>query len=104
MKYIVKRGDTLFSLAKKNKIDLMQLLGANKQIENPDRILVGQEINIPSSAKQEPTTQKKFLDRFKKPKEIKYKILQKIIFFLTDMLMQQITKLYHFPFSLISIM
>lgn len=76
MKYIVKRGDTLFSLAKKNKIDLMQLLGANKQIENPDRILVGQEINIPSSAKQEPTTQKKFLDRFKKPKEIKYKIQQ----------------------------
>lgn len=58
----------------------MQLLGANKQIENPDRILVGQEINIPSSAKQEPTTQKNSQIDLKNLKKLNIKYNKEIIY------------------------
>ena len=48
--YVVKPGDTLNKIAKKYKITVDQLLAANKQIKNPNKIAVGDEITIPVAA------------------------------------------------------
>jgi LysM repeat protein len=46
--YVIKEGDTLSKIAKRNDITLDQLLAANKDtIKDPDRISVGDEIIIP---------------------------------------------------------
>ncbi len=45
--YIVKSGDTLLKIAKKFGITVDQLIAANKQIKNPNRIGVGAELKIP---------------------------------------------------------
>jgi nucleoid-associated protein YgaU len=45
--YVVKPGDTLNKIAKKYKLTVDQLLAANKQIKNPNKIAVGDEITIP---------------------------------------------------------
>jgi nucleoid-associated protein YgaU len=45
--YIVKSGDTLLKIAKKFGITIDQLLAANKQIKNPNKIQPGDEITIP---------------------------------------------------------
>jgi LysM repeat protein len=45
--YVVKPGDTLNKIAKKYKVTVDQLLAANKQIKNPNKIAVGDEITIP---------------------------------------------------------
>lgn len=47
MTYKIKPGDTLSKIAKRNGIGLAQLLKANPQITNPDRIQVGQVVNLP---------------------------------------------------------
>ena len=44
---MVKPGDTLNKIAKKYKVTVDQLLAANKQIKNPNKIAVGDEITIP---------------------------------------------------------
>lgn len=56
MTYKVKAGDTLSKIAKRNGITLAQLLQLNPKIKNPDRILIGQVINVPdgSSATTKP--------------------------------------------------
>ena len=41
MTYKVKAGDNLSKVAKRNGISLAQLLKANPQIKNPDKIKVG---------------------------------------------------------------
>jgi len=46
--YTVQKGDTLFKIAKKFSITLINLIAANSQIENPDLIMPGQIINIPN--------------------------------------------------------
>lgn len=48
--HIVKSGDTLGSIASQNKVSLEALLAANPEIQDPDRIRIGQVIRIPSQA------------------------------------------------------
>ena len=55
MTYKIKPGDTLSKIAKRNGISLAQLLKANPQITNPDRIQVGQIVNLPDTSTE--TTQ-----------------------------------------------
>ena len=50
MTYKVKAGDTLSKVAKRYGISLAQLLQANPQITNPDRIQVGQLVNLPDTS------------------------------------------------------
>ena len=49
----MKSGDTLLKIAKRNNLTVDQLLAANKQIKNPNRIAVGDEIIIPVAAPSE---------------------------------------------------
>lgn len=44
--YVVKRGDTLTEIAVKSGQNLQELLQKNRQIKNPNRIYVGQRIEI----------------------------------------------------------
>ncbi len=46
-KYIVAKGDNLTYIAKKTGVALKKLIGANPQIKNVNRIVPGQEINLP---------------------------------------------------------
>jgi len=49
MTYVVKPGDTLSKIAKSNGVTLAQLLQANPQIKDSNKIRVGQSINVPTS-------------------------------------------------------
>ena len=54
--YVIKQGDTLSKIAKRNGITLDQLLAANKEtIKNPDKISIGDEIIIPVPVPEEVT-------------------------------------------------
>lgn len=44
--YVVKKGDTLWHIAKRNNISLNNLINKNKQIKNPNLIYPGQKINL----------------------------------------------------------
>ncbi|HLA45708.1 MAG TPA: tectonin domain-containing protein [Aggregatilineales bacterium] len=46
--YVVQRGDTMGKIATLYKLTLPALIKANPQIKNPDRIEVGDVINIPT--------------------------------------------------------
>ena len=49
--YVIKAGDTLSKIAKRFGLTLEELLAANKDtITNPDKIAIGDEIVIPSTA------------------------------------------------------
>ena len=50
MTYKVRAGDNLSKVAKRYGMSLAQLLKANPQIKNPDRIQVGQLINLPDTS------------------------------------------------------
>jgi len=50
MTYTVKAGDTLSKIAKRNGITLPQLLQANPQIKDPNKIKVGAVLNLPDSS------------------------------------------------------
>ena len=54
MTYTVKAGDTLSKIAARNGLKLAQLLQANPQIKNPNRINVGDVINLPNTASSVP--------------------------------------------------
>ncbi|MCJ7712123.1 MAG: LysM peptidoglycan-binding domain-containing protein, partial [Chloroflexi bacterium] len=45
--YLVVKGDTISKIAKKNGVTVEELLAANKQIKNPNKIKIGDEITIP---------------------------------------------------------
>ena len=45
--YTVKKGDTLWAIARSHKINLKDLIAANPQIKNPNLIYPGQKITIP---------------------------------------------------------
>ncbi|MFC4769667.1 SafA/ExsA family spore coat assembly protein [Effusibacillus consociatus] len=47
-KYVVQSGDTLWKIAKKTGHSLASIIAANPQIPNPDMIMPGQVINIPT--------------------------------------------------------
>jgi morphogenetic protein associated with SpoVID len=52
--HLVKKGDTFFDIAKKHGVGLEQLMAANPQIADPDRIEVGMKVKIPSVPKPVP--------------------------------------------------
>ena len=54
MTYTVKPGDTLSKIAVRNGLTLAQLLQANPQVKDPNRIKVGDVINLPNSASKVP--------------------------------------------------
>ena len=45
--YIVKKGDTLWGIAKRYSVALADLIAANPQIKNPNLIYPGDRVNIP---------------------------------------------------------
>ncbi|HEY0366030.1 MAG TPA: LysM domain-containing protein, partial [Pyrinomonadaceae bacterium] len=55
MTYKIRPGDTLSKIAKRNGVSLAQLLKANPQITNPNKIQVGQVVNLPDTSTE--TTQ-----------------------------------------------
>jgi LysM repeat protein len=48
--YTIAKGDTLARIAKKYKLTVEQLLAANPQIKDPNKIAAGDVIIIPSSS------------------------------------------------------
>lgn len=50
MTYTVKPGDTLSKVAMRNGVTLAQLLQANPQVKDPNRIKVGDVINLPGDS------------------------------------------------------
>jgi len=58
MTYVVKPGDTLSKIAKANGVTVAQLLQANPQIKDPNKIRVGQSINVPATLKTQTDTTK----------------------------------------------
>lgn len=50
MTYVVKAGDTLAKIATRNGITLAQLLKLNPSITNPNKIKVGDNINLPDTS------------------------------------------------------
>ncbi|HKV35702.1 MAG TPA: LysM peptidoglycan-binding domain-containing protein [Pyrinomonadaceae bacterium] len=55
MTYTVKAGDTLSKIAAQNGLTLAQLLQANPQISDPNRINVGDVVNLPNSSTENAT-------------------------------------------------
>lgn len=45
--YVIKSGDTLSKIAADNPFTLTQLIASNPQIEDPNKIEVGQQLNFP---------------------------------------------------------
>ena len=56
--YTVVLGDTLGKIAKVQGVKLADLIAANKQIKNPDRIYPGDVITIPGASKAVPNIKK----------------------------------------------
>ena len=50
MTYTIKPGDTLSKIASRNGITLAQLLQANPQVKDPNKIRVGDVLNLPNGA------------------------------------------------------
>jgi len=50
MTYTVQAGDTLSKIATRNGLTLAQLLQANPQISNPNRINIGDVVNLPNGS------------------------------------------------------
>lgn len=48
--YTVKKGDTLYQIAKDNGITLKALLEANPEVTDPKKLRVGQKLKIPVAA------------------------------------------------------
>jgi LysM repeat protein len=45
--YVVKKGDTLYAIAKKNGTTLKALMDANPEVTDPKKLRVGQKLKIP---------------------------------------------------------
>jgi LysM repeat protein len=48
--YVVKKGDTLYAIAKDNGITLKALMDANPEVTDPKKLRVGQKLKIPAPA------------------------------------------------------
>ena len=46
-RYVVTKGDTLYSIARKHNVSVSQILSANDSLNNPDQLQVGQDLLIP---------------------------------------------------------
>ncbi|HJT65429.1 MAG TPA: LysM peptidoglycan-binding domain-containing protein [Pyrinomonadaceae bacterium] len=57
MTYTIKAGDTLSKIAARNRLTLAQLLQANPQITDPNRIKVGDVVNLPNGSAATDATQ-----------------------------------------------
>jgi murein DD-endopeptidase MepM/ murein hydrolase activator NlpD len=57
MTYTVKAGDTLSKIATRNGVTLAQMLQANPQILDPNKIKVGDVLNLPNGASTTENTQ-----------------------------------------------
>lgn len=72
---LLKKGDTLFSIAEDNNLSITQLLEVNPQIKNPDMIYAGDKIFIPGKETKVENKQESLLSRFReKAKEIGSKL------------------------------
>jgi LysM repeat protein len=52
-KYNIQQGDNLYDIAKENLLNVDQLMKANPNITNPNKIKIGQKINVPQFGVQE---------------------------------------------------
>ncbi|OLP65393.1 SpoIVD-associated factor A [Bacillus pumilus] len=66
--HIVQKGDTLWKISKKYGVDFQELKKLNSQLSNPDLIMPGMKIKIPSSGVPVKTDQHKAKE-MPKPKE-----------------------------------
>jgi len=64
--YTIQKGDNLYKIAKDNNLNLNQLLKANSEIEDINKINVGQEINVPQFGIRE---QEKFKKKINDPRQ-----------------------------------
>lgn len=48
--YVVRRGDTMWSIARRFGLELQKVIDANPQVEDPNRIFPGQMLFLPVSA------------------------------------------------------
>ena len=72
---LLKKGDTLFSIAEDNNLSISELLEINPQIKNPDMIYAGDKIFIPGKETKVENKQESLLSRFReKAKEIGSKL------------------------------
>nr|WP_237690881.1 LysM peptidoglycan-binding domain-containing protein [Paenibacillus caui] len=53
-KHVVKQGDSLWKLSKAWGVSLKSMIDANPQLKNPNALLVGEVVNIPSGTHQAP--------------------------------------------------
>jgi LysM repeat protein len=52
-KYNIQQGDNLYDIARENLLNVDQLMKANPNITNPNKIKIGQKINVPQFGVQE---------------------------------------------------
>ena len=66
LKFLLKKGDTLFSIARDNNLSMAELLEVNPQIKDPDKIYAGDTLFIPGKTVQPENKQESFLSMFRK--------------------------------------
>ena len=54
MLYTIKKGENLSKIATDHGVTLEELMAANPQIKNPNRIAEGQQITIPTPSQAPP--------------------------------------------------
>jgi murein DD-endopeptidase MepM/ murein hydrolase activator NlpD len=67
MTYTVKPGDTLSKIAQRNGVSLAQLLQANPQVSDPNRIKVGDVLTLPNGSVNNSTDNTQPLPRIPEP-------------------------------------